>query len=341
MRGRGSGAPVVSARRRSRSPRRVARQQQQQKAHAYGPEEVTIRQKEIAFWRYFKDRVSEWNPCFGDDGEVRYFWDEEVGAHDIEVDVGVGVGQAGVPSADRGVVLGDYCPDVAGTPHTVRLRSLLERVLLDDDGAPREVVELNAVRQLVAALVNCGGRHDRHGKGPPGPKDPCLRGKPSCPYCRYGFPHPCHRRCDGVKLKTGDREGQWQAVFPRNDELVCSYEPHALLANLGNVDWRPMLNLWAVVEYVTKYATKAPGKSRSLKEVLRQTVDEVCKYTKEGSALDLMRKSLQKVYTKTLGGRDYGIFEAVHLGLGLPLVYPLMPVENLNTDGVLGESAAR
>ena len=50
--------------------------------------------------------------------------------------------------------------------------------------------------------------------------------------------------------------------------------------------------------------------------------------------LDSMRKNLQKVYTKTLGGRDYGIFEAVHLGLGLPLVYPLMPLERLNTDGL-------
>ena len=81
----------------------------------------------------------------------------------------------------------------------------------------------------------------------------------------------------GVELETGDREGQWQARFPRNDQLVCSYEPHVLLANVGNIDWRPMLNLWAVVEYVTKYATKAPGKSKSLREVLRQTVDEVCK----------------------------------------------------------------
>ena len=94
------------------------------------------------------------------------------------------------------------------------------------------------------------------------------------------------------------------------------------------------MNLWAVVEYVTKYATKAPGKSKGLKEVLRQTVDEVCTYAKEGSVLELMRKSLQKVYTKTLGGRDYGIFEAVHLGLGLPLVYSLMRVESLSTDGV-------
>ena len=200
-------------------------------------------------------------------------------------------------------------------------------MLLEEDEAPRGVIDLNPVRQLVTALVNNGGRHARHGKNPPICKrDACARGKPECPYCRYGFPHVLRRRFQGVGLKKGDREGQWQAMFPRNDELCCSYEPHVLLANVGNVDWRPMLNLRASVEYVTKYAMKAPGKSKSMKEVLRQCVDEVCKHTKEGTPLDLMRKSLQKVYTKTLGGRDYGIFEAVHLGLGLPLVYPLMAV---------------
>ena len=40
------------------------------------------------------------------------------------------------------------------------------------------------------------------------------------------------------------------------------------MANMGNIDWRPVLNLWAVVEYVTKYATKAPKGSRKIKEVL-------------------------------------------------------------------------
>ena len=187
---------------------------------------------------YFKDRVSEWNPCFGDDEEVRFLWDREVGAHDIEVDLDVAatdsVDAAG--DGDAGVRLRDYCPDVAETPHSVRLSSLLERVLLDEDRAPRDVVDLNVVRQLVSAFVNCGGRHTRHGKDPPGLKDPCQRGKPSCSYCRYGFPHPCHARKDGVRLEAGDREGQWQARFPRNDELVCSYEPHVLLANAGNID---------------------------------------------------------------------------------------------------------
>ena len=76
-------------------------------------------------------------------------------------------------------------------------------------------------------------------------------------------------------MEKGDREGQWHAHFPRNDRLCCSYEAHVLLANMGNIDWRPVLNLWAVVEYVTKYATKAPKGSTRLGEVLRAAVDEV------------------------------------------------------------------
>ena len=277
-----------------------------------------LSEKEREFWAYFGDKVSEWNPCHGEDGSERFRWDEEVGAHDVEV------------------CLDDYCADVSTTPHTTRLSHLLERVLRSDCGEAVAEVDLNPIRQLVAALVNQGGRHDRHGMRAPKKKDACARGKPECPYCRYGFPHKLVERC-GCKpmlLERGDREGQWTARFPRNDRLCCGYEPHVLLANLGNVDWRPMLNLWAVVEYVTKYATKAPEGSKPLREVLRESVNEVCKYTREGEPLDLMRQGLQKFYSRTLGGRDYGMFEAVHVGLGLPSVFPLMPVVTLHTGGV-------
>ena len=106
-----------------------------------------------------------------------------------------------------------------------------------------------------------------------------------------------------------------------------------LLANVGNADWRPCLNLWAVLEYVTKYAVKAPDGSRQLGEVLRGAVDEVCKYTPKDADVDLLRRSLQKFYARTLGERSYGVFEAVHLGLSLPLVVPMMEVVSLNTFG--------
>ena len=48
---------------------------------------------------------------------------------------------------------------------------------------------------------------------------------------------------------------------------------------------------------------------------------------------DLLRQSLQKVFARTLGSRDYPIFEAVHLGLGLPQVFELLPTVTLNTYG--------
>ena len=161
----------------------------------------------------------------------------------------------------------------------------------------------------------------------------CARGKEGCAYCRYGFPRDRVPRADGMIMSKGDREGQWHANFPRNDRLCCSYEPHVLLANMGNIDWRPVLNLWAVVQYVTKYATKAPKGSRRLREVLKDAVDEVCTYVPEGEGADFLRRSIQKFFARSLGERDYHAYEAVYLGLQLPVVIPLMPVVSLNTTG--------
>ena len=47
----------------------------------------------------------------------------------------------------------------------------------------------------------------------------------------------------------------------------------------------------------------------------------------------MLQKSLQKFYTRTLGGRDYTVFEAMFLGLRLPLVNSLVPMDSLNTTG--------
>ena len=95
-----------------------------------------------------------------------------------------------------------------------------------------------------------------------------------------------------------------------------------------------MLNLWAVVQYVTKYATKAPKGSRRLNEVLKDAVDEVCQYVPEIEGSDLMRRSIEKFFARSLGERDYHAYEAVQLGLQLPLVIPMTPIVSLNTSGV-------
>ena len=42
----------------------------------------------------------------------------------------------------------------------------------------------------------------------------------------------------------------------RNDSLINNFEEHMLLMNLGNIDWRALINLWSVLDYLTKYAGK-------------------------------------------------------------------------------------
>ena len=167
-----------------------------------------------------------------------------------------------------------------GAPEGVRLRCVLDQVYKDvSEGS---AVNLEPVRKLVAALVASSGRHTLHGTGPPTlGKHACARGAAECPMCRYGFPHnppwPSRRGRRRMFLERGDREGSWFGRFPRNDRLVCSYEEHFLLGNMGNLDWRPILNLWAVVEYISQCAMKVPQGSKRLGKVLKVAVDEVCK----------------------------------------------------------------
>ena len=248
------------------------------RAKALEKEAESVSGMERKIGAYFCDLVSEWNPTFSEDGEPRYQWDDELGAHDVWATIAVG-----------------------DAPERVNLRALLDRAFAGDGP-----VDLEPVRRLVAALVQKSGRHDMHGKRAPSEKHPCARGKKGCLYCRYGFPHELLGRGGGgrVEVNMGDRPGRWEARFPRNDALVCGYEPHVLLANMGNVDWRPCLNLWAVVEYITKYATKPASGSRKMGDVLKDAVAEVCKYAPKDEEHEVGWRSLQKFYSRMLGERE-------------------------------------
>ena len=73
--------------------------------------------------------------------------------------------------------------------------------------------------------------------------------------------------------------------------------------------------------------------SKHLGDTLHAAVDEVLKYSTEEPGVDLLQKTLQKVFARTLGGRDYSMFESVFLGLGLPQIFELLPTVTLNTFG--------
>ncbi len=118
-----------------------------------GKEVESQSQKEEEFGRYFGRLVSEWNPCFDEDGRpYRYLWDEEVGAHDVEVLAGEGGGASPQPRE----------------PERYRLRELLDEVLRSVEAGG--VVDLDPVRALVGRLVQSSARHVHRGGSMEPPK---------------------------------------------------------------------------------------------------------------------------------------------------------------------------
>ena len=75
-------------------------------------------------------------------------------------------------------------------------------------------------------------------------------------YCRALFPKELFLPDSdtlGEIREDPFRDGLYSLALTRNDPLVNSFENHLKLANLGNIDRRPLLNLWSVLEYLTKY----------------------------------------------------------------------------------------
>ena len=131
-------------------------------------EKESQRVLEKRFWSLFGERVSEWNPCFDEDGHVRYEWNAEIGAYDMVVEDAGAEDLEALPSVD------------VRAPERMRLRHFLDKVL-QDELADRPL-DLQPVRRLVAALVKSSARHTQHHEGPPSKKHACFRGTEKSPW---------------------------------------------------------------------------------------------------------------------------------------------------------------
>ncbi len=104
----------------------------------------------------------------------------------------------------------------------------------------------------------------------------------------------------------------------RDGGLLNAFEEHLLLCNLGNMDWRALLNLWSVLEYLTKYNAKAGKGSATFKKTFLDVTTAIDNFEKDDGLKDLWRSAIMKFYSRVLGGRDYSLLETVHFGLRLP-----------------------
>ena len=210
-----------------------------------------------------------------------------------------------------------------GQPKTLDLGALLKKVLADEDP------DLTPLKQVIIALVEDGQRHTMHGfRAPVRGRDPCARLNPktkgsSDVICRYGFPKDfvdTKTATEGAVRLDPNRPGLYNLLLARNDPLINSFETHLLLANLGNIDWRPLINLWSVLEYLTKYTAKSGKSTKQLGMLFDEVLKDVNQYEQEDGHTDLWRRTILKFYNRVVGNRDYTLFEVVRYGIRLPPV---------------------
>ena len=161
-------------------------------------------------------------------------------------------------------------------------------------------------------LLNMVQRHTRGNTGY------CLRKKAneSELKCRFHFPF---ENCPATKLEfekvhnSGDRKHYCaKIVTKRNDPRVNNHQQTQLQGWRANCDLQVVIDHYACVEYLTKYAAKEEPRSPLLKQPFNSIVRNIDNSTDS-------RRAIKKVVMKSLVERDYSAQEIAHHLMSLKL----------------------
>ena len=161
-------------------------------------------------------------------------------------------------------------------------------------------------------LLNMVQRHTRCSTGY------CLRKKSneSELKCRFHFPF---EHCPQTKLEfenvhtSGDSEHyRAKIVTKRNDSRVNNHQQIQLQGWRANCDIQVVIDHYACVEYLTKYAAKGEPRSPVLKQAFNSIMRNIDNNTDP-------HRAIKKVVMKSLGERDYAAQETMHHLMSLKL----------------------
>jgi DNA replication protein DnaC len=156
----------------------------------------------------------------------------------------------------------------------------------------------------------------------------CLRKKSNETELKCRFHFPFHH-CSQTKLEfekihsSGDNEHyRAKIVTKRNDSRLNNHQHLQLQGWRANCDIQVVIDHYACVEYLTKYAAKGEPRSPILKQAFNSIVQNVDSNTDP-------RRAIKRVVMKSLGERDYAAQETMHHLLSLKLhssSFKVMPV---------------
>ena len=144
--------------------------------------------------------------------------------------------------------------------------------------------------------------------------------------CRFHFPfdHCPKTKLEFEKIHTSGDSKHYRAkvVTKRNDARLNNHQQLQLQGWRANCDIQVVIDHYACVEYLTKYAAKGEPRSPILKQALNSIVQNVDSSTDP-------RRAIKKVVMKSLGERDYAAQETMHHLLSLKLhssTFKVVPV---------------
>jgi hypothetical protein len=119
--------------------------------------------------------------------------------------------------------------------------------------------------------------------------------------CRYAFRDDLVDRDLGFTCKVGrGQNSAWTVRLSIQNFLSCSHEPFILMASLGHIDWFAVIHMHMVIEYLSKYATKAPDSSKKWQDNVQLESQDIWEYVVASDQGLFLRLVLQKFYAQFL-----------------------------------------
>jgi ATP-dependent DNA helicase PIF1 len=114
-------------------------------------------------------------------------------------------------------------------------------------------------------------------------------------------------------------------VTERNDPLINPHNRLQLQGWRANVDVKPVLSIYAALEYISKYASKAEPKSAAFTEIFNQILNN-------SRPDENPLTSVQKLLLNSIAERDISAQETCHLLLSIPLYHSSRQCVSLNLN---------
>jgi len=127
--------------------------------------------------------------------------------------------------------------------------------------------------------------------------------------CRFKFP---------IDLRESSslifENGVWNFIPKRNDTLLQRHNPFITRVWRGNTDFSAITSKNAVLNYISKYASKGENASEAYSDVLRRFISS---HENEDPAVTVIRQLL----ISSVAERNYSAQEIMHLIMGWPLFH--------------------